>query len=365
MAMFSMFFGAGNVIFPLLVGQVTQDMSFYSMLGLIITAVGVPFTGLFAMTLYNGDAREFFLRIGKWPGLLIALLIMGIIGPFGGIPRCVSLAYATTKMFFDIGPIVYFSLFACLAIFLMTIRKNKVMDIIGWMLTPFFLLSIGLIIVLGIVNHPTELQPSMMNSLDAFYYGLKEGYNTMDLLGSFFFGAVVIQALKRISTHEGKLDQRSLIKNALLSCTVGAVLMSIVYVGMSTIAAFHAQELGGMKPELLVGQIALTVLGPWAGVTACLAVIIATMTTATALASVTSEFFSTDSFQGKISYQSVLAITLVLTFFVSTLEFSGIVQMLAPIVQTIYPLLLVLSIVNIVLKTKPPKQQPAPVVIDN
>lgn len=350
MAMFSMYFGAGNVVFPLLVGQVTTDQSFWSMLGLCITAVGLPFTGLFAMTLYNGDYRQFFARIGKWPGFLVAILLMGCIGPFGAIPRCIALSYANTKMFFDVGDIVPFSIISCLAIFALTLKRKNIMGIIGWMLTPFFLLTVGLIVVMGIINRPEFMQPSGLSSFESAVYGLQEGYNTMDLLGSFFFGSVVIHALRNISTVDGALSQKQLVKNGLLSCIVGAFLMAVVYVGMSAVSAFHASELAGVKSEVLIGTIALHVLGPYAGITTCVAVIIATLTTAIALATVFADFVSQDVCQGKVSYAAALVLTLVIAFFVSTLEFSGIVSMLAPIVQMIYPFLLLLSLANIVLK---------------
>ena len=80
-AMFSMFFGAGNVVFPLALGQYAQDHNFYAILGLLITAVGVPFAGLMAMTLYNGDYKKFFERIGPLPGFAVAAIIMGLIRP--------------------------------------------------------------------------------------------------------------------------------------------------------------------------------------------------------------------------------------------------------------------------------------------
>lgn len=355
MAMFSMFFGAGNVVFPLLVGQITTDQSFWSMLGLCITAVGLPFTGLFAMTLYNGDYRQFFARIGKWPGFLIALVLMGCIGPFGAIPRCIALAHATTSMFFDIGAIVPFSIVSCLAIFVLTLKKKRIMDIIGWILTPFFLLSVGLIVVLGIVDSPAVLVPSGLTSFDSAMYGLKEGYNTMDLLGAFFFGSVVIHTLRSISTVDGELSQKQLVRNGLFACLTGAFLMAVVYIGMSTVSAFHASELVGVKSEVLIGTIALAVLGPYAGITTCIAVIIATLTTAIALATVFADFISQDVCKSRMSYPVALALTLVGAFFVSTLEFSGIVSMLAPIVQMIYPVLLLLSLVNIVIKLKNPQ----------
>lgn len=350
MAMFSMFFGAGNVVFPLLVGQVTTDQSFWSMLGLCITAVGLPFTGLFAMTLYNGDYRQFFSRLGKWPGFATALILMGCIGPFGAIPRCIALSHATTNMFFNVGTIVPFSIAACLVIFFLTLKKKRIIDIVGWILTPFFLLSIGLIVIMGIIDRPAFLEPSSLSSFESVIYGLKEGYNTMDLLGAFFFGSVVIHALQSISKVDGELSQKQLVKNGFWSCLVGAILMVVVYVGMSTVSAFHAGELVGVKSDVLIGTIALQVLGPYAGITTCIAVIIATLTTAIALATVFADFISQDVCKGRLSYPVALSCTMAIAFCVSTLEFSGIVSMLAPIVQMMYPVLLILCLVNIGIK---------------
>src|SRR5262245_25771526 len=103
LAMFSMFFGAGNIVFPLALGQFTKDQTLYAVLGLTLSAVLVPFTGLISMILFNGDYRAFFQRMGKWPGFLVSVVIMGLIGPFGAIPRCVTLSYSTVAMFLPEG----------------------------------------------------------------------------------------------------------------------------------------------------------------------------------------------------------------------------------------------------------------------
>lgn len=347
MAMFSMFFGAGNVVFPLIVGQVTTDKNFWALLGLCITAVGVPFTGLFAMTLYNGDYRQFFSRLGKWPGFVIALIIMGLIGPFGAIPRCIALSYSTLKMFFDGIAIIPFSVLSCLCIYLASIKKNRIMDIVGWVLTPFFLLSIGFIVVMGIYSSPATVEPSAYSIPDAFIYGLISGYNTMDLLGAFFFCSVVIQALKNVSFTNGALNQKLLLKNGLIASLIGAFLLASVYVGMSYVSSLHSTQLADVRADVLLGTIALKVLGPYAGITTCLAVVMACLTTAIALAAVFAEFIQNDVTKNRVSYQMALVLTLVVTFLISTLEFSGIVKVLAPCVQVLYPALLILSLVNI------------------
>ena len=86
-AMFSMFFGAGNVVFPLDLGRTAGHMNFYAIAGLLITAVGVPFTGLLTMFLFEGNYTKFFERIGKVPGFVLAAFIMALIGPFYAMPR--------------------------------------------------------------------------------------------------------------------------------------------------------------------------------------------------------------------------------------------------------------------------------------
>lgn len=349
MAMFSMFFGAGNIVFPLMIGQITQDKSLAALLGLVITAVGVPFAGLFAMTLFDGDYRAFFNRLGKIPSFLIVVIIMGLIGPFGATPRCITLSYATTKMFFPEIGIIAFSIVSCIVIYLLTIRKSRITDILGIILTPFLLVSLAFIVVMGILNRPQAVTEAEHTHLSAFVLGLVSGYQTMDLLGAFFFCAVVIDSLKSVSAGEGS-PKKALLHNAFLASVVGAFLLAVVYVGMSIVAALHSVTLADISADILLGTISLNVLGPYAGIITCFAVILACITTALALVVVFAEFIHYDILQGKISYQWSLITTLAITAFFSTLKFHGLLAILAPIVEVIYPSLLVLSIVNIAYK---------------
>jgi len=88
LAMFSMFFGAGNVIFPLAVGQFAGDKNLFAMSGLIMTAAIMPIAGVIAMILFDGNIRHFFGRIGRVPGFLLATLAITLLGPLGSTPRC-------------------------------------------------------------------------------------------------------------------------------------------------------------------------------------------------------------------------------------------------------------------------------------
>src|ERR1700729_2091169 len=106
LAMFSMFFGAGNIIYPLAVGQYAGDKNLFAMMGLILTAAVMPIAGVIAMILFDGDYRKFFGRLGRIPGFLLALTTISLLGPLGSSPRCIALAYTTLKnAFLDMSPV--------------------------------------------------------------------------------------------------------------------------------------------------------------------------------------------------------------------------------------------------------------------
>lgn len=350
LAMFSMFFGAGNVVFPLALGQYAQNYNHFAIFGLLLTAVGVPFMGLIAMTLFDGDYKKFFERLGKYPGLLVAIIIMALIGPFGAIPRCIALSYSTVKIYLPEVSVTVFSLLSCLTIFAFTAKKNRILEILGWVLTPILLGSLGIIIVKGLLITPETQSTADHVPLEIFWKGFKDGYQTMDLLGAFFFSSVILACLKQELEPSSKSDYRAIINVALKASAIGAFLLSIVYIGFSYVSAFHSNTLGEIAKDQLAGIIAIQVLGPYAGIVACVAVAIACLTTAIALAAVFAEFIHIDVTQNKLGYIPSLIITLIITFFVSTLEFDGIVRVILPILQILYPALIVLTLCNIAYK---------------
>lgn len=360
LAMFSMFFGAGNVVFPLLVGIDTTDQNFYAILGLLITAVGVPFLGLLSMTLFDGDYKTYFNRIGKIPGFIVAALIMGLIGPFGALPRCIALSYSTTEMFFPGMSLELFSLVSCVVIFLLTFKKNQIVDILGYYLTPLLLLSLAIIIVKGIIFSPSAPSSDLM-PIDAFSLGFFQGYQTMDLLGAFFFSSVVIACLKpEQMSQEGK--HRRILKLMGQASIIGAVLLSLIYIGFSYVSAFNAESLVGTDKDKILGQASLLILGPTAGILSSIAVALACLTTAIALACVFAEFLHHDITFGKVGYIPSLIITLLISYFVSIMNFNQIVAFLAPILEILYPALIVLALMNILYKLYDVKAIKVPVL---
>ena len=125
-SMFSMFFGAGNVVFPLVLGQTSGEYVNYAALGLIITGIILPFVGLLSMMLFQADYKAYFERLGKWPGLFIIFLIMALLGPFAGIPRTITLSQSTMVLSgIDIPAWIFNGIF-CLIFLVLAYQRNKI-----------------------------------------------------------------------------------------------------------------------------------------------------------------------------------------------------------------------------------------------
>lgn len=363
LAMFSMFFGAGNIIFPLALGQFAQDQNVYAIIGLLITAIGVPFAGLFAMTLFDGDYRDFFSRIGKLPGFFTAAIIMGLIGPFGAMPRCIALAYSTISAFLPGISIEVFSAISCLLVFLLTFKRNNIVDILGYFLTPILVGALAIIIIKGLIFSPETPVAQNLQPGAAFYEGFIQGYQMMDLIGAFFFSSVVIVCLKKDMPLQ-EVDNHSRIMNLTMKAiAVAAPLLALTYIGFSFLAAAHSHALADFHSDELISKITVLVLGKHAGLFVSIAVVLACLTTVIALAAVFAEYLHEDITRFKLGYVPSLAITLVITYFISTLNFTMIIALLGPVLEVCYPALITLTIANILYKLYGFKIVKTPVLI--
>lgn len=271
----------------------------------------------------------------------MSLVIITLLGPLGSTPRCIALAYTTLKSaFLPLSPI-WFSALACLVIFLFTIKKNHILTLLGWVLTPILLASLITIIVVGLVTAHERL-PIDQTNMQVFFHGLKEGYNTMDLLAAFFFSSTILAVLR-----ERSIESNKGMRTAMRASIVGACLLAAVYAGFSYLAAFHGGHLESTGKDALLAAITLKIAGPYAGLLVCVTIAFACLTTAIALISAFADFVQKEVFKEKVSYGITLIGSLIATFFVSTFEFTGISAFLGPILQISYPGLIVLTLLNI------------------
>ncbi len=342
MAIFAMFFGAGNIIFPLALGQQMLEQTPYAIIGLLITAVLVPFSGLLAMFLYQGQVRLFFGRFGQWPGLALAFFIIALLGPLGSTPRCIALSYSTLNLAYPGLAPYLFNAVACICLFLMAYKRKHLLSLLGYILTPVLLILLTSIVIAGLWNYPSSV-PSLdqMETYASFWKGLKEGYNTMDLLAAFFFAPMII-SLTQAKTV-GLFNAKSRLFFVLKASAIGAALLGIIYIGFSFLASFHAVDLQEIPAEELLAVIALKILGPQAGLLVCLIVVLACLTTAVALITAFAGFIQQEFLRGKGSYPWILAFSIAATYLVACFEFQGISQFLSPVLEICYPFLILLT----------------------
>src|SRR5690606_32608802 len=121
-----------------------------AILGLFITAVLVPFLGLVSIILFDGNYRAYFERLGKVPAFLLIAAILMLIGPFGVVPRCITVAHGGFHLIEPSLSITTFSFWFCLSIIALIWSKNRVVDTIGLFLTPFKLGGIVILILFGL-----------------------------------------------------------------------------------------------------------------------------------------------------------------------------------------------------------------------
>lgn len=343
-AIFSMFFGAGNSIFPLLIGTNSGDKNIYAVLGMSITALIIPMLGLVGMTLYHGDYKEFFSRLGKMPGFIVISLIMIIIGPFAGIPRCITLSFGTLKPHLGAMPLMLFSLLACSIVFISTIKKRRLLDLLGKVLTPMLLFCLAVIIVKGFFS-PKNMVAVAPSKGAVFLSGLTLGYQMMDLLAAFFFASTVLTCLKANSGNKVLAgNEKSALMKAILLSTA---LLGIIYVGFSFVAAFQNASFLHLPQDALLGAVGLKILGNQIGFIMSLAVALACLTTAITLVSVFADFIYKDFFKTKVPYAFCIIGTISIAFCFSNLGFTHICQIISPILGLCYPALIVLTVFNI------------------
>lgn len=342
MAIFAMFFGAGNIIFPLALGQHMHEQIPYAILGLLLTAVLVPFSGLLAMFLYQGEIRHFFGRLGRWPGFMLAFFIISLLGPLGSTPRCIALSFSTLNLAFPGLNAFLFNALACICIFIMVYKKQRLLGILGYVLTPLLLTLLAFIVIKGLWDPSLYSIESIQIEKSAnFWKGLKEGYNTMDLLAAFFFAPVIISLTQAKTACLP--DSKSRLFFVLKASAIGAALLSLIYIGFSLLASLHAADLQGIPADELLATIALKILGPYAGLIVCLTVVLACLTTAVALIAAFAGFVQHEALNGKGKEPWILMFSLLATFLVACFEFQGISQFLTPVLEICYPFLILLT----------------------
>ncbi|QVE49453.1 branched-chain amino acid transport system II carrier protein [Chlamydia crocodili] len=362
-SIFAMFFGAGNIVFPLALGYHYHSHPWFACFGMMLTAVCVPLLGLFSMLLYSGDYKNFFSSIGKIPGMVFIIAILCLIGPFGGIPRAIAVSYSTLASLSDskttlLPNLPIFSLICCVLIYLFACKLSKLIQWLGSVFFPIMLITLIWIIFKGLTipANPSFLESA--NPQQAWLAGITEGFNTMDLLAAFFFCSIVLISIRQMIANGDADDETPLNfqkinkkdKRTLgLAFALAAALLGLIYLGFALCASRHAGLLTHVSKGQILGRISAIALGPNSLLTG-VCVFVACLTTEIALVGIVADFLARIISSKRMTYSNAVIFTLIPSYLISILNFENISLLLLPLLQLSYPALIALTCGSIAYK---------------
>lgn len=341
-----MFFGAGNALFPVMLGEAAGAATPAALLGFFIGGIVIPFLGLVAMMLYKGDYRLFFGRMGPKVGFGLFTGLILLLGPIGSIPRLITISFATLYPYLGGVDLFLYSCIACLSIFLFVLWRSQVLSILSYLLTPLLLLSLMALVFHGYFSD-LPLGVGRWNNWEALFHGLEKGYSLLDLIACFLYATVVLNHLQK-GCSPGAKGQRELIVKTCTAGGIAALLLTLFYIGLAQVGAKFGVLLPvGTPAEELLRLVSYEMLGSVGGIVASLAVGLACLTTAISLVVVCSQFLEKEWFKGRVSPFVAPIATLLLSLIISNLGFSGISALIEPILNVLHPPLILLCVLNI------------------
>lgn len=338
-AVFAMFFGAGNLIFPPFLGKLSGNNWIFSGLGFVITGVGITMAGLYSTALFDGNVDGLALKVGPRFAKVLGTLAILAIGPLFCIPRTAATTYKISiqPLFGNsISTIVLSTVFFSISLYFV-LNESTMVDRVGKYLTPGLILMIVFIVVKAILNPNKNFALSTDDNL--FLTGFNEGYQTMDALGSMFIGGIACETLVR----KGYTDKKEKLSMAFKSLLVAGISLASVYLGL----AFSGASLSGVidatdRTGVLIDTVTM-LSGESGKIALAIAMFLACITTSIGLTTTTSNYFS-DLTKGKISRRQFAIIITIFSYFVSLAGLERLIAIAVPILMTVYPVIIILMI---------------------
>ena len=340
-ALFAMLFGAGNLIFPPMLGYETNSSWIPTMLAFTITGVGFPFLGILSVSIVGNGIKDFANRVSPTFSKIFAIISILAIGPMLAIPRTGATAYEITFLHNGMNNTIYKYIYLICyfgIVILFSLRANKVIERVGKILTPILLLLLFLIIVKGIFFSGLNIKPDIYPH--AFKRGFLEGYQTMDTIASIAYAGIILKAIKNGRNLTQKQEFSFLIKAGL----VAILSLALIYGGFALVGAkMHSVLVTNDKIELLVKTTSY-LLGNYGNLVLAICVAGACLTTAIGLVATVGEFFSSIT---SFKYEKIVIFTVIISFLLSILGVESIIRISVPILVFIYPVMISLIILNL------------------
>ncbi|ARF15932.1 branched-chain amino acid transport system II carrier protein [Sporosarcina ureae] len=345
--LFSLFFGAGNLIFPPFLGLESGTNFVPAIAGFLITGVLLPFMAVMAIALSDNGLLSMGSRVHKVFGIVFAIIIYMSIGAFYGIPRASNVAYELGfKQIVQVDgslPLLVFSILFFALTYYISLNPKKIVDRIGQFLTPILLLVLGVLVVQAFITFDNiSSAPKADYASAPFVNGFLEGYFTMDAVAALAFGIVVINALK----DKGSRSKSELVTGTFGAGIIASIGLATVYFSLGWIGKVIPKERTFGNGAEVLTEAASMLFPSGGGLLFGIIVMLACLTTCVGLINACSRFFN--EIYPKISYQAYVAIFVLFALLVSNLGLNAILALAIPLLVFIYPISIVLIILSLI-----------------
>ena len=346
--LFSLFFGAGNLIFPPFLGQNAGSHTLPAMLGFLATAVVLPVLGVVVVARFDGLDR-LGQQVGKRFAIVFTLLIYLSIGPGLGIPRAASVPFEMAVAPYlpegtntTVWMLVYSLAFFLVALWL-CMTPGKLVNRIGHFLTPSLLVLLVFLFVCFLFRGEVNVAPSQTAyDVAPFLKGFSEGYQTMDTIAALNFGLVIATTLGSFGMTEKCARMRHTVLAGIFAGTILALVYAMLsYMGMCSSGVYAIQENGAWTLRCIVYQL----FGAPGAVLLAAIFTLACLTTCVGLINSISQYFST--LFGKLSYRQWVLVMTGFSFLVCNLGLNAILSISIPSLNAIYPVAIVLILLGL------------------
>ncbi len=350
--LFGLFFGAGNLIFPVKMGQSAGSNMLPATIGFLITGVGLPVLGIVASALSESESLyDMGKPIGSGYSIIFTCLLYLTIGPLFAIPRTATVAFEVGmhpfigKEYLRIGLFIFSFIFFALTLYF-SLRPRRILDWVGKYLTPTFLVLLSILLIVTFVKpmgQISQYSPQGNYISKPLFTGLLDGYNTMDALASLAFAIIIISNIKKFGIKNPRSIAIETCKSGLVSVIgMTVIYASLAYMGATSLGSLSSGENGGIILSMVsnhyFGSIGKVLLAAIVGV-ACLKTSIGLITSC-------AEMFST-LFPKSISYKKYAVLFTLFSFIIANFGLNNIIQLSIPVLMFLYPLAITLVILSL------------------
>ena len=349
--LFGLFFGAGNLIFPIHLGQLSGANWGMATFGFLVTAVLLPLLAVLAISASHAKGvYDIGTPLGNKFALVFMVLIHLTLGPLFATPRTASISFSVglqpvlPKSAAKPALLIFSAIFFILA-FIISYEQSTILDSIGRILNPLFLLLLFSVFLLAAIS---PMGAAKNQSITAayqsapFFNGFLEGYNTMDALAGLAFGYTIVSAVRQLGKTSAKSNAKVTARAGVLATgAIGIIYIGLIWLGATTLNHFKISQEGGT----VFNQIVTYYLGDLGHALLATLVTLTCLTTAVGLIAAFAQDFHR-SFN-KISYHGWLTIMTIVSFITANFGLDTIISWSTPMLMFLYPIAMVLIILSI------------------